>query len=415
MQIDIFAKKADVKPEDVEKERRTRIGNAIEALNRALEFANKPGSKVSGPELSKARSMLCGYYVFLGKYKEAIAVGEEAARALPATSQRARTAMYVLQAYWEYINQGIHDGSTTLADLDKDGFTGSMNNLAQLAEQRWPNEQAGDVARHLLGLLLITQKNQAEAIKVLSRVSPNYTALIFVKNALARTALQAAEDKSALAKAEPDKAKKDQLTKDEAKYSTLALDALKTMPLPPAGADPLTTAIFLNAKVELARIYNRNKEYAEVEKLVDPLLAGIQSGQYKIDALAGEPGKPSPLEQARSSLVLMKLLARYYTADAEFAAGHLAKVKEITDPVMKEIGNGGYKELAANPTLRLGADGAGAAGEHPGREHAPRAGNPTGGTEICRRRWRRGRQQGRADAAGPHGQGADARTAQEEG
>jgi len=357
VQIDAFAKKPDVKPEDVDKERRTRIGNAIEALDRALEFAKKPGSKVSAGEVSKARSMLCGYYLFSGKHKEAIAVGEEAARALPATSQSARTAMYVLEAYWEYINKSTQEGTATLADLDKDGFTARMNDLALMVEQRWPNEQAGDVARHMRGLLLIKQKKQAEAIDVLSRVTPGYTALIFVKNALAMTAFQAAEDKSALAKAEPDKTRKEQLLKDEAQLNRLAVESLKSMPALPPGADSLTTAVFLNAKVALGRAYNRNKEYAEVEKLIDPLLAGIQNGQYKMDAFQGEPDKPSPLEQARSSLVLTKLLAKYYTADGEFAAGHMAKVKEITDPVVKEINNGGYKELTTQPTLRWGLMG----------------------------------------------------------
>jgi hypothetical protein len=348
-QIEVFARKADVKPEDVEKERKTRIGHAIEALKLALAHARKPGSKVPPAELAKAQSMLCGYYLFTGKFQEAIAAGEDAARAVPPTSQSARAAMYVLEAYHNHIDESLRGGTATLADLEKDGFTGRMTDLALMMEQRWPGEQAGDVARHLRGLLLIRQKRQPEAIEVLSKVSAGYPAAIYVKSALAQAATQAAQDRNAQAKAEPDKARKEQLTKEEAQFDKQAVDALKAMPPLPAGADALTTGLYLNSKMELARAYYRNKEYGEIDKLVDPLLAGIKG--FKFD---GEERR----NEARASLVLLKLYAKYGAANAELAAGHPAKVKEIVDPVVQAVGNNEFADvLKANPDLRWGLMG----------------------------------------------------------
>jgi hypothetical protein len=347
-QIEEFAKKEAGKPEAVEKERKARIATATAALSRALELAGRPGAKVPAAELGRARSLLCGYYLFSNKYKEAIAVGEEAARAVPPTAQGARTATYVLEAYNESINAGLRDGSVTPDDLkEKGGPAERMTDLALMMEQRWPNEQAGDVARHLRGLLLIKQKKQVEAIDALSKVSANYPAAIFVKYQLAMTAFQAAQDRNAQVKAEPDKAKREQLAKEEAQFDRQAVEALKAMPALPAGADALTTGIFLQSKVELARALYRGKQYADIDKLIDPLLDGIKKDEFKMES-------KERLGEARENLVILKLYAKYGAADAEFAAGHPAKVKEITDPIVEAIHKGEYAELKKNPTLRWG-------------------------------------------------------------
>jgi hypothetical protein len=354
-QIEAFARKGDAKPEDVEKERKLRLGNAVEALNLALDLARKPGAKVPPAEVVKARALLCGYYLFAGKNKEAIAVGEEAARTLPPTSQSAQAAMYVLEAYHKQINESLRNGSATLADLSQREADGKpsvierMTDLAQMMEQRWPADQAGDVARHMRGLLLIRQKKQAEAVEVLARVSPNYSAAIYAKSALAEAAAQAAQDRSAQAKVEPDKVKKEQLAKEEAQFEKQRLDALKGMPPLPAGADALTTGIYLNSRIELAGAYYRNKEYGEIKKLVDPLLAGLKGLKFDSEARRGE---------AQASLVVLKLFAKFGAANAELAAGHVPKAKEVIDPVVEAIRKGEYAdELKKNPELRWGLMG----------------------------------------------------------
>ena len=55
----------------------------------------------------------------------------------------------------------------------------------------------------------------------------------------------------------------------------------------------------------------------------------------------------------------MKLYGQWGLADAEFTAGHAAKVKEIVDPVMNAIMEGKYPELKYDPRLRWGVMGMG--------------------------------------------------------
>jgi hypothetical protein len=343
------------KPEAVEKQRKTHIDNAVDALKLGLDYAGRPGAKASPPDVGRARSMLCGYYLFMQKYKEAIAVGDEAARAVPPTVQSARTAMYVIEAYNDLIQESLRTG-TTLADLSEPkGPVERMNELALFMENKWPAEPPGNVARHMRGLLLVKQKKLTDAVKLLSEVTPDYPAIIYVKASLFAAANQVAQDREALAKAEPDKSKKEPLLKEQAQYEQQALDALKTMPALPAKADPVTTGIYLNAKVELARAHYRRKEFTEIDKVVQPVLDGIANGSIKLDA-SGEK-KPTATEQARTSLLLVQLYGKYGAAEAEFAAGHADKVKAILDPLMKEIGDGKRPELDENPDLRWGLMG----------------------------------------------------------
>jgi hypothetical protein len=356
-QVDEFARKKDVKAEDVEKERKTRLGNAIEALRLALDLAKRPGSNVRPAEVIRAKTVLCGYYLFTNRNLQAITIGEEAARAVPPTTQSARAAMYVLEAYSNHINRSLRDGSATLADLsqkESDGrpsFVERMTDLALMMEQRWPGEPAGDLARHLRGLLLIEQKKQTEAIDVLSKVSANYSAAIYVKSALARAAFQVAQDRSAQAKAEPDRARREQLGKEEAQFEKQAVDALKTLPPLPPSADALTTGIYLNSRMELARAYYRSKDYREIDKVVEPLLAGLKLGEYRLDS-------PDRLKEAEASLIILHLFGRYGAANVEFNAGHAAKVKQILDPIVEAIRKGEYADaLKANPDLRWGLMG----------------------------------------------------------
>jgi hypothetical protein len=347
-------KQREMKPEEFDKEWNARIGHAVEALKLALDYAGRPGSKVTPAEAGKARSMLCGYYLFTKKFKEAIAVGEDAARAVPPTAQSAKTAEYVIEAYNEYLGESLRTG-TTLADLAEP--VDRMDGLAQFMIKQWPGEPPGDVARHMRGLLLIKQKKHPEAVEVLAKVSPKYPSLIYVKSSLALAAAQVAQDREALAKAEPDKSKKEQLLKEQAQYEQQALDALKTMPPLPARADALSARIYVKSKLDLASALYRRKEYAEIDKVVDPLLAGIADGSVRLDTGDEKPDQPKPTKEARDSLLLVKLYGKYGAAESELAAGHTAKVKAITDPIVDEIRKGGHAELEGNPTLRWGLMG----------------------------------------------------------
>jgi hypothetical protein len=359
MAEDLSRKQKEMKPEAFDKEWNARIGNAVEALKMALDFSARPGAKISPAEAGKARYMLCGYYLFTKKFKESIAVGEDAARAVPPTAQSGKTAEYVIEAYNELIGDSLHKG-TTLADLSEPGGPVTrMDELAQFMIKQWPDDAPGDVARHMRGLLLIKQKKLPEAVELLAKVSPRYPSLIYVKSSLSMAAGQVAQDREALAKAEPDKAKKEQLTKEQVQYEQQAMDAVKSMPPLPAGADALTARLYIKSKIDLASAYYRRKEYAEIDKVVDPLLADLAGGKIRLDppGVEPKPGELTPTEEARNSLQLVKLYGLYGLADGELAAGHAAKVKAITDPIVDEIRKGGHPALNENPTLRWGLMG----------------------------------------------------------
>jgi hypothetical protein len=149
---------------------------------------------------------------------------------------------------------------------------------------------------------------------------------------------------------EPDRARRDAALQVEQALERQAIDALKTMPPLPQGADAATTATYLQAKVELGRILYKSRQFAELEQLVDPLLKGFEAGQFGLENEARKA-------EARANLVLLKLYARYGLADAAFNAGQPARVKEITDPIIDAIQKGEYTDLKRNPTLRWGIMG----------------------------------------------------------
>src|SRR5262249_32473240 len=91
------------------------------------------------------------------------------------------------------------------------------------------------------------------------------------------------------------------------------------------------------------------KEYGEMEKVVDPLMAGLKG--LKFD---GEARR----QEARASLVSLKLFAKLGAATAEATAGHTAKAKEIIDPVVEAVRGGEYAdELKKSPDLHWGLMG----------------------------------------------------------
>jgi hypothetical protein len=343
--INELARKKEAKPEDVEKERAARVANAIESLKRALELARK-GAGVSPAEVGRARYLLTGYYLFTGKPREAIETGEELAIARPPTGQSAAIAVYVLQAHSALIAANEADG-VPLADQETE--VKKLRDLAEYMERTWPSEPAGDLARHQLGIQLLREKKPAEAVEALARVSPAYADVIFARYQLAMAAFQAAQDRAPL-RDHPDKGRREKAAAEEKAFEEKALEALRTLPPLPGGADGRTTAYYLQAKVELGRGLYKAKQYAEIEKVIDPLLAALDKGDYQFDSDAVR-------DESRANLAMLRLYAKYGQADAELKAGKPDKVKEIVDPVVEAIRKGEHPELKRNPTLRWGLMG----------------------------------------------------------
>jgi hypothetical protein len=127
------------------------------------------------------------------------------------------------------------------------------------------------------------------------------------------------------------------------------------MPLLPEGADPMTTAVFLDAKVELTRALYKARQFPEIDKLLDPLLTALEKGEMQLDTDKSQA--ESKAREARIRLMMFKLYGKYGQADAAFAAGNAAKVREITAPIIAGIKKGDYPELKEDATLRWGLTG----------------------------------------------------------
>src|SRR5256885_17185974 len=117
--------------------------------------------------------------------------------------------------------------------------------LAQYIVETWPADQSADIARHMLGSQAFIDKNFAEAVNILGRITPGYNDAIKSTYLLAAAAFQAQKEEPA----------------GKVNYQDLALAALLKMPELPAAADPVTARDYFNAKQMLAGIYYRPRQY----------------------------------------------------------------------------------------------------------------------------------------------------------
>src|SRR5262249_47954774 len=112
----------------------------------------------------------------------------------------AMAAVYALEAFPKLLAAMEAKGAPE-DELKK--LRDQMLGLARYMEERWPRELAGDAARHKIGLFLIGEKKWAEAVKMLSAVTPSYTSFAFSQYQLAGACLEA--EKAGLAPPEGDK------------------------------------------------------------------------------------------------------------------------------------------------------------------------------------------------------------------
>jgi hypothetical protein len=312
--------------EKAEKKREERMKTIIAVLAHALELAKNPDNKVTPQEAGQAVNLLCHYYLFMGKHLSVVREGEPFVRAKPATEQRAATAIYVMEAYSLLLGERLKAGES-IDDLAEERR--KFRELAEYVESAWPNDAAGDQARHQLGILYFKENKPAEAIDWLGRIKPSYTGRVFAQELLARCALQADERKLPLAA-------------DKRPWEEKAYAALQSIPDLPAGADGATTDVYLQAKIELASLYLKAKKYEQVEQLIEPLLQKFP--QYKLN-------DPARGELLRNELAQRKWYAYGSRAEAEYNAGHYDKVREQLGPVVEKLGKDELPELKENSQL----------------------------------------------------------------
>jgi len=331
MQIGEDAKKYKDNKDQFEGARKARIQEAITALESGLQ---KPDAKTSTTETNNARAMLAYYLMNEGKYKEAIRIGEDFARNDPKPSQASMSAIYALLSYGELMGQRERAATDPKALQDDKQYQDDkvhMLDLAKYMEARWPKERAGDLARHQLAMRLLREEKIPEAIEKLSAITPTYPSYIRTQFALARAALQqAAADKD---------------MGDPQGYRKRALAALTAMPEPAPTADPDTNREYVQAKLTLAAELAQDKQFEPLDKLVAALSPKVKALQMHEDKAKDEALRA----KIEENVLQLALYSKVAQADAKFKKGEYAEVSKMLDPVVDEFNAGKMPQLKESP------------------------------------------------------------------
>ena len=334
-QLNELGRKKDLKPGDIEKQRQGHLHNVIDALQRSLALAEKNPARVPLGEVNRARSLLTGYFLFTKRFQDAIQVGELAVRSRPPTREAADTAIYVLEAYSELITTRQREG-VPLADLETESFpvAGPGRLRGGHLAQRFRRRRGPAPARPDAPEAKETRRSRRGP----ARVSSTYPGAIFVKYQMAKAAFLVSQERSVQARGESDAARKKHLAEEERLFAKKGEEALRSMPPLPAGADPMTTALFLDGKAELARALYKNKQYAEIQTLLEPVLAALDKGQLQLDH--DKTQAAAKANEARGRLALFLVYGQFGLAEAAYNGGDLAKVKAITGPIVEGLKKG---------------------------------------------------------------------------
>jgi len=289
-----------------EEKQKGHFKNILAALVHGIDLAD---AEVPPDEVYDARYLLAYAFLATGDYYRAVVAGEDMARAEPRALHAPMAGAYALRAYGLLIGAAEQAGATR---EDVDPLRTRLRSLAIYIEQSWPSDPAADVARHMTGLVLLGEKDYPAAVEVLERISPTYPEATRSYFQLAAAALQAQKDE---AKPPPGKAS----------YQDRAVAALLKIPELSTGADSSTIHDYVLAKMMLANNYYRLKQFEKMDQLADALLK-------QLDAL-DEKTK----EEHRTSVVALTLYAKLGRAEADYAAGHYAKVRELLDPLAKQV------------------------------------------------------------------------------
>ena len=204
-----------------------------------------------------------------------------------------------------------------------------MLDFADYCQKSWPKERAGNVARQMRASTFIEQGRITEAVKELGDVTPDVPNYIGVQYQIADLLL-----------------KPDQTDGNAEANRQQALEVLREVP-DLTGADPEINRLFILAKTRLGEELVRDKQFAEVETLIEPLLKKLTTL-----AVVEDPMKnPAAREYFRARLVGSLLRAKYFRADAAYQAAKFKEAADLLAPVIKDIQADQLRELANDKTL----------------------------------------------------------------
>src|SRR5438094_2557850 len=157
------------KQKELEAQRDKRLGSVIEALSRALDMVD---DQTSSKDQVEAQYLLTFAYLSSDLPYQAAVLGEDLARRDPKSNRAVTAAGYALEAYAKILAEQEQKGSPkTSLESDRN----RVRNLAAFMETTWPKNSTTNLARYQLGLLAIKTNNYADAVAVLSRVTPDYS------------------------------------------------------------------------------------------------------------------------------------------------------------------------------------------------------------------------------------------------
>lgn len=307
------ARKVPAKQKELEAQREKHLGNVIQSLSRALDMVD---DQTSSKDQVEAQYLLTFAYLSSDLPYQAAVLGEDLARRDPKSNRAVTAAGYALEAYGKILAEQEQKGSSK-ANLESD--RNRVRNLAAFMESTWPKNPITNLARYQLGLLAIKGNNYADAIAVLSRVTPEYAAYPATQFDLAVfAALPAVREKVPPPVSQPPNYYQDQ-----------AIAALRRIPEPTIPPDPTIVKYYLLGKQQLATLLLGARQYEEMVQVAEKL-----HKQFK----------ELPVEEKlRKSLApgmeTLGLLTQYAQAEISYRAGQYDKVRAVIDPMLKDVTN----------------------------------------------------------------------------
>jgi hypothetical protein len=319
-QLNQEAKKADAS--NTEGQREQHFKNIVLALSRAVELVD---DNTPREELNDARYMLAYACMVAGDYYRAAVWGEELARTQPTFHHSALAGAYALRSYALIVANREQSGA---ANEDLAPERERMRTLARYIEQSWPSDPAADIARHTLGIVSLAEKNYPDAVEALDRISPGYSDSTRAIYQLAGAALQAEKEEDKPPQGRP-------------AYQARAVAALLRIPELAAPAEPGTVQAYFAAKLMLADIYYRTKQYEQLQALAESLLKSLEGLDEKTKT------------QHQANVLALKLYAELGKAEAHYTAGRYTKARESLDPIVERIKDPAEAKSLADKDPRL--------------------------------------------------------------
>lgn len=317
-----------VPPAEREAKRKERVKTAIEALEAGLSKDDaKPVRGKVPEEVNNARALLAYYCLNAGRYQEAIAAGEALARGDVRGAQASNGALYAMQAYAQILGEKEKKFATPeemRPDLEK------MQAFAKFAEEAWPNETPGNLARHQLALYYTRQKKMPEAMARYEAITPEYPSYGMARYQLAEMYFQADQSK-----AEP-------LPGDKpGDYAARAVKVLEAIPESAAGHDRANHQAYVLGRARLNELLFRQKQYDKIDAVAASALKLLPT----LDLT------PEFREQIKNTLADQVVAGKIGTADAEFKAGKVDRALELLNPIVDRLNKGELPGLKKNPQL----------------------------------------------------------------